>query len=175
MNTRLARYRRIAQATSIACAAMITSMAHADPLPSQLVPTDNAQPVEITEASGVQIYSCEYGDGHRLGWVFKSPSATLYDASGHASIHHFAGPSWQAEDGSRIVGHVLAQAPSKAQQSIPQLLLQVTPGSTGKGMLSDIRYVQRIDTVGGIAPAQGCTTEHQTGNSPYWARYVFLK
>jgi hypothetical protein len=169
-------YRRVVQAAWIACAATVTAMAQAQPVPSSLVPPQQTQPVLTTTASGVQIYSCEYGNGHSLAWVFKSPLATLYDASGREVIKHSAGPSWQAEDNSRIVGRVLAQAPSETAQSIPQLLLQVVVATgDGDGLLTHVRYVQRLDTVGGLMPTQACKTEHQLGSSPYLARYVFLK
>jgi hypothetical protein len=125
-------------------------------------------------ASGVQNYSCEYDAQHRLGWVFKSPQATLYDASGHAAVRHSAGPAWEAQDGSRIVGHVLAQRPSETPASIPQLLLE-THSTAGAGALSAVRYVQRMHTVGGLMPSAPCSTEHQTGSTPYLADYVFYR
>jgi hypothetical protein len=133
-----------------------------------------AEQVMSTTASGVQIYSCEYDAQHRLAWVFKSPLATLFDTSGQAVIKHAAGPSWQADDGSRLVGHVLAQTPGNTAESIPQLLLE-TRSTGASGTLSNIRYIQRINTVGGLMPAGACTSEHQTGSSPYIANYVFYK
>jgi hypothetical protein len=133
-----------------------------------------AEQVMTTTASGVQNYSCEYDGQHRLGWVFKSPQATLYDTSGHATIRHAAGPSWEAEDGSRIVGHVVAQTPSDTAASIPQLLLE-TRSTAASGTLSSIRYVQRVKTVGGMMPVAPCSTEHEIGSSPYLANYVFYK
>ncbi|MFM0171061.1 DUF3455 domain-containing protein [Paraburkholderia sediminicola] len=125
-------------------------------------------------ASGVQLYSCEYDANHTLGWVFRSPRATLFDSNGTAVIEHSAGPSWEARDGSRIVGHVLAQMPSEMPNGVPQLLLE-THSTGAKGMLSDVRYVQRTMTAGGVAPAAPCTVEHAVGNSPYIATYTFFK
>ncbi|PQV54059.1 DUF3455 domain-containing protein [Paraburkholderia sp. BL21I4N1] len=125
-------------------------------------------------ASGVQNYSCEFDSQHRLGWVFKSPQAILFDTSGHAVVHHGAGPSWEAEDGSKIEGHVLAQQPSETPASIPQLLLE-THGTGASGTLAEVRYVQRLHTVGGLAPQAPCSTEHQVGSSPYLADYVFYR
>jgi hypothetical protein len=125
-------------------------------------------------ATGVQVYSCEFDASHRLAWTFKHPDATLYDASGRPLVHHDAGPSWEAGDHSRIVGRAVAQAASQTPGSIPQLLLEAK--STGPdGMLSGVRYVQRLDTVGGAAPAGDCQAEHQMGESPYFAHYTFLK
>jgi Protein of unknown function (DUF3455) len=133
-----------------------------------------AERVMTLAASGVQTYSCEFDTQHRLGWVFKSPQAILFDTSGHAAVRHSAGPSWEAEDGSRIQGRVLAQQPSTTPASIPQLLLE-THVTAGNGTLSAIRYVQRVHTVGGLAPSAPCSAEHETGNSPYLADYVFYR
>ena len=134
----------------------------------------DGQALLSTTASGVQIYSCEYDANHTLGWAFKSPRATLFDSAGVEVIDHSAGPSWEARDGSRIVGHVLAQMPSDAPNSVPQLLLE-THSTGAKGMLSDVRYVQRTMTTGGAAPKASCTAEHAAGSSPYIATYTFFK
>jgi hypothetical protein len=163
----------VLQAALFCGAAMMGLSARAEPAPASLTPA-GAQMVAETTASGVQVYSCEYDAQHRLGWVFRNPSATLYDDSGQSAVAHSAGPTWQAADGSRIVGHVLARAPSDAADSVPQLLLEAKSVG-GNGMLTEVRYVQRLDTVGGTMPRRACTTEHQLGNSPYLARYVFLK
>jgi hypothetical protein len=153
----------------------ITSTAtHAAPNAGSVAEPAGTQLVATFTATGVQVYSCEFDASHHLTWAFKHPEATLYDASGRAVIHHDAGPSWQADDHSRIVGRVVGQTASQTPGSIPQLLLETK--STGPdGMLSGVRYVQRLDTVGGVAPTSGCVTEHQIGESPYLAHYTFLK
>ncbi|WP_115777151.1 DUF3455 domain-containing protein [Paraburkholderia caffeinilytica] len=40
---------------------------------------------------------------------------------------------------------------------------------------SDVRYVQRGQTVGAAMPASSCTTQGQAGHSPYLATYVFYR
>ncbi|SAL35745.1 hypothetical protein AWB69_03361 [Caballeronia udeis] len=159
---------RCATAVIAACVASTAAFAA-----SPIDPPQAERALETT-ASGVQVYSCEYDAQHRLGWVFKNPQATLYDASGHAVIRHSAGPSWEADDGSRIVGHVIAQTPSDSPASVPQLLLEAR-STAASGTLSAIRYVQRVNTAGGVMPTALCSTEHQIGNSPYIANYIFYK
>ncbi|MEA3127075.1 MAG: hypothetical protein QOD67_4094 [Caballeronia sp.] len=161
---------RVGRASAVIAGCVASTAAFAAP------PIDppQAERVLATTASGVQVYSCEYDAQHRLGWVFKNPQATLYNASGQAVIRHAAGPSWEADDGSRIVGHMIAQTPSETAASVPQLLLE-TRSTAANGMLSAIRYVQRVNTVGGVMPASPCSTEHEIGNSPYIANYVFYK
>jgi hypothetical protein len=165
--------RKAATAALVGLAVLFAVSAGAATPASVAAPPDT-QVIESTTATGVQVYTCEFDASHTLGWVFKNPLARLYDGHGQESVHHFAGPSWQARDGSTIVGHVLSQVASDTPGSIPQLLLDVK-STAGNGALSDVRYVQRLDTVGGAAPAESCTTEHATGESPYFARYVFLK
>jgi Protein of unknown function (DUF3455) len=154
--------------------AVLFAMSAGAATPAQLAAPPDTQVVESTTAAGVQVYACEFDAAHHLAWAFKNPLARLYDGHGQELAHHFAGPSWQARDGSTIVGHVLAQAPSDTPGSIPQLLLEAK-STAGDGALSAVRYVQRLDTAGGAAPAESCTTEHAVGESPYFARYVFLK
>lgn len=125
-------------------------------------------------ASGVQIYACEYDAHHALDWVFKQPRATLFDEHGAAVIEHSAGPSWEARDGSRIEGRVIAQTASETADSVPQLLLR-TQSTAVPGLLSSVRFVQRVKTVGGVKPSAPCTVEHESGSSPYLATYVFYQ
>ncbi|WP_199500289.1 DUF3455 domain-containing protein [Methylovirgula sp. 4M-Z18] len=130
--------------------------------------------VASLEASGVQIYECRQKSDGTLQWALKAPDANLYDDAGALVAHHFEGPSWRANDGSQIAGSVLRQAPSGTPNSIPQLLLAAK--SVGaKGVLSDVQYIQRLATVGGVAPARACTSVGEEGRAPYLARYVFLR
>jgi hypothetical protein len=172
---------RVCAVLAAACLAAGSVPAQSAVSTSSLTPL-NAKPYASTTATGVQIYMCEHDSAHHLMWLFRNPQATLYDTVGRAVFQHDAGPSWQAQDGSRIVGHPIAQMASASAGSIPQLLLQTTSddkngngGGNGGGELSGVRYVQRLNTVGGAAPAQMCTTEHQIAYSPYFANYVFWK
>jgi hypothetical protein len=174
-------YLRVFTVLAAACLAAGSAPAQSAVPTSSLLTPANAKPYASTTATGVQIYMCEYDGSHHLTWLFRSPHATLYDPVGRAVIQHDAGPSWQAQDGSRIVGHPIAQLASASADSIPQLLLE-TKSDDGKGEkgekggeLSNVRYVQRLNTVGGAAPAQMCTAEHQIAYSPYFANYVFWK
>lgn len=143
-------------------------------VPATLQPADAHHTVASLAATGVQIYTCKRDPNNQLAWVFKAPQADLSDASGKLVLKHYAGPSWEAADGSKITGKVLQQMPNtKEAGSIPQLLLQATSVG-GPGMLASVRYVQRLNTHGGAAPAEPCTQEGQEGRTPYRADYVFL-
>jgi hypothetical protein len=167
---RVSRVSRVSGAIAVIAGCVASTAAFA----ASPIDPPQAERVLATTASGVQVYSCEYDAQHQLGWVFRNPQATLYDASGHAVIRHSAGPSWEADDGSRIVGHMIAQTPSASPASVPQLLLEAH-STAASGTLSAIRYVQRVNTVGGVMPAAACSTEHEIGDSPYIANYIFYK
>jgi hypothetical protein len=126
-----------------------------------------------TAAQGVQIYTCENAeDGYR--WVFKAPDAALFDADGKQVGIHFAGPTWKADDGSKIVGEVATQAQAPEPRAIAWLLLRVK-SHDGNGILSSVDLVRRVDTQGGVAPATICdATQAKTQvRMRYSARYLF--
>ena len=73
---------------------------------------------------------------------------------------HFAGPTWQATDGSLVKGKVVGQALPPEPGSIAWLLLTAVDHS-GVGVMSDVQSIQRLNTSGGKAPATGCDLQHQ--------------
>jgi FtsP/CotA-like multicopper oxidase with cupredoxin domain len=128
------------------------------------------------DAEGVQIYVCQASatDGS-LAWALKAPDAQLFGKRGHLIGTHYAGPTWEARDGSTVVGSRLAAATPDAT-AIPWLLLQAA-STTGDGLMSKVTYIQRLDTVGGLAPQTGCDAGHPgaTVESAYSATYYFYK
>ena len=125
-------------------------------------------------AVGVQIYDCRATvDG--FAWVFRAPQAALFRGNVKLIITHFAGPSWQALDGSRVVGAQVASSPAPNPQSIPWLLLQAA-SHEGTGTLSGVTFIQRILTGGGVAPAAETCTAKEVGEEArvdYIAEYLF--
>jgi hypothetical protein len=109
-------------------------------------------------AVGVQIYECQAtkDDPSKFDWVFTAPEAQLFDHSGKLIIKHSAGPTWEATDGSAVVGEVAAKDNGPDAMAIPWLLLRVK-STSGHGVLSRVQFVQRINTLGGKAPAGGCS------------------
>jgi hypothetical protein len=124
------------------------------------------------QGKGDQIYVCKM-DGTESKWVLKAPDAQLFKDGGVFG-KHFAGPSWEANDGSRITGKAVANVPSPDPDSIPWLLVNVV-GHDGNGVLSHITTVQRLNTKGGKAPASGCDAAHNAGEVrvAYSADYLF--
>jgi Protein of unknown function (DUF3455) len=77
-------------------------------VPDKLAPGPNQSLALIVPARGVQIYECRARREPTGGdeWVFVAPEADLLDARGNKIGRHYAGPHWEAADGSTIVGTV---------------------------------------------------------------------
>ena len=130
----------------------------------------------VSPATGVQIYECGAikADPARFEWVFKAPEADLFDLSGKKIGKHYAGPTWESNDGSKVVGEVKARDDGPAATAIPWLLL-AAKSTSGNGVFSRIQGIQRLYTVGGKAPVGGCS-KPQLGKEarvPYKATYYF--
>jgi hypothetical protein len=143
-------------------------------MPKELEPPANERLLLQVHAVGDQIYTCK-GDGAQFTWVLKAPDARLADQSGKPFGKHFDGPSWDANDGSRITGKAVANVPSPDADSIPWLLVTIISRSQG-GVLERVTSVQRVNTKGGKATASGCDAAHvgQEERIPYSADYRFF-
>lgn len=146
-------------------------------VPTRLAPGANESLARIVAAQGVQIYECRTRKDAAAGyeWVFVAPEADLFDAHGRTVGRHGAGPSWQASDGSKILGTVKERAEAPIAGAIPWLLLSTrTVGP--EGSFSKVTSVQRVNTVGGVAPAAGCSADTigTTARIAYTADYRFF-
>jgi len=156
--------------------AISPSAARAHDVPPELaVPSDSVAVLEVF-ADGVQIYVCQANanNANLFEWTFRAPEATLMNEYGDIVGKHYAGPSWEGNDGSKVVGEARANVPSPDPAAIPWLLLQAR-SNEGSGLLSTVTYVQRLDTMEGRAPATGCDRARagQELRVPYTATYVF--
>jgi hypothetical protein len=101
----------------------------------------------------------------------------------------FASATWQSLDSSKVWAAVLhrnvlqasADEPSCPNTgSIPCLLLQsigAEPGPAGGKFMTQVTFIQRLNTNGGSAPAEGCSVASDVGNQalvPYTADYYFF-
>jgi hypothetical protein len=91
-------------------------------IPAKLAPPQEGPLVGQYAAKGVQIYVCTVKEG-ASEWGFKAPEADLVDAQGRPFAKHCAGPTWEAPDGSKIVGKILASEPAPKTGAIPWMLL----------------------------------------------------
>ena len=159
---------------ALAAGLLFSLSAGAQQVPKELQPPANERLLLRVHGKGDQIYTCN-GEGGQFSWVLKAPEAQLTDTNGKAFGKHFAGPSWEANDGSRITGKAAANAPSPEGDSIPWLLVTVVSRS-GDGVLGRVTSIQRINTTGGKASVSGCDAAHagQEERKPYSADYLFF-
>ncbi|HWH40598.1 MAG TPA: DUF3455 domain-containing protein [Usitatibacter sp.] len=124
-------------------------------------------------AEGVQIYECVRGEA-ALQWKFVAPEAELTDDLGHVIGTHYAGPTWESTDGSKVAGKVVSSVDAADPGAIPHLLIRAS-GHEGSGVFTKVRSIQRLQTNGGRAPAQACR-EADVGQKTrvrYHATYYF--
>jgi hypothetical protein len=127
--------------------------------------------VASLQAEGAQIYECKPGPSG-LSWAFREPIATLL-LDGKTVGRHYTGPNWEHIDGSAVAGKVVASVPGSAVSDIPWLKLSATT-RRGRGTLSAISTIQRINTHGGVHKGP-CETAGSYFSAPYSAVYVFLQ
>jgi hypothetical protein len=157
---------------TLAALSLFAVSAIAQDVPARLAPPQEGPLVGKYAAKGVQIYVCNVKGG--VGkWSFKAPEAELIDAQGRSFAKHYAGPTWEAPDGSKIVGKILASNSAPKTGAIPWLLLSAE--SSGSGVLAGARFVQRVNTVGGVGPTGQCPTAGTERRVDYTADYIFYK
>jgi hypothetical protein len=125
-------------------------------IPAPLRGTANSVLTLQAHAAGVQIYRChaDKDDAARVEWQLKEPEADLFD-HGNQIGKHYAGPTWEAMDGSKVTGEVVARANSPDPNAVAWLLLSAK-STSGNGVFGHVRFIQRLRTVGGNAPSDGC-------------------
>jgi hypothetical protein len=129
-------------------------------------------------AVGVQIYRCNATSGG-FAWGLVAPRANLYDDHGKLIMTHYGGPTWEATDGSKVVGARDGQA-SVDPSAIPWLRLKAVSTSAGPDgdRLVKATFIQRVNTTGGLAPAAADCNAATAGAQvevPYTADYYFWK
>lgn len=124
----------------------------------------------VLHARGVQTYTCT-AEGV---WSAASvPQADLFLPNGLVIGTHFGGPTWQLRDGSKTNAAKVSGV-TKDPSAVAWLLLKaVSPMAGVDGdRLEKTTYIHRVNTVGGVAPAGGCTVG-TTISVPYEADYYF--
>ena len=119
---------------------------------------------------GFQVYRW---DGTQ--WKFSNPEAKLFaDASQNALVGtHFsepgAKPNWLTTSGSRVIGTKDAGCP--VNNAIDWVRLKAD--NSGTGVFNQTTFIQRLNTVGGLAPTTPGINVGDEFKSPYTADYYF--
>ncbi|MCH8181094.1 MAG: DUF3455 domain-containing protein [Proteobacteria bacterium] len=175
MSTRSAAVCALGAALLAACASQ--PMVKNAELPEAVrAPAGHTQTM-FTVGSGEITYECrEKKDAAgAFEWAFVAPVATLTDAKGTVVGKYHAGPTWESNDGSKVTGKQVAVSPAAAG-NIPLQLVKANPAS-GAGVMQGVSFIQRLNTVGGVAPALPCGAEQKGDRKvvAYKADYVFYK
>ncbi|MGL4961603.1 MAG: DUF3455 domain-containing protein [Inquilinus sp.] len=142
--------------------------------PAALKPAD-AHLLFTAKASGVQIYRSNAEAGGALHWELEAPLARL-TGGGHTVIYHYADPSWEAADGSKVSRDPavpVASVKPADPADIPSLLITVA-ADPAPGILAHVAYVERLATHGGVAPSTPPVRPGTRIGIPYTATYAFF-
>ena len=123
-------------------------------------------------ASGVQVYRWS-----GTAWVFVEPVANLFASRNyHGQVGtHYAGPTWESNSGSKIVGRrVAGTGCTPDANSIPWILLEAV-STEGPGIFDGVTFVQRVNTTGGSAPSTPGSFAGEEARIPYTAEYYFYR
>lgn len=161
-----------------ACSTLGAAASGSAEIPAAIAVPSGSRLAATLKGSGVQNYECRAKVGAAGGydWTFVGPEAALRDKGDAVVGRHFAGPTWEYGDDSKVTGKVLADASAPVAGNIPWLLLQGT-ASPHAGVFNGITYVQRINTVGGTAPSDTCSAAAIGTKKAvrYSADYLFYK
>jgi hypothetical protein len=150
---------------------------HSEPkdpvLPDVLRPPKEQVLLLRMHGRGDATYTC-LSVANKSVWRFKGPAVQLFSENGEPLARHFAGHTWEANDGSRLVTKALVAIPSPDPASIPWRLATVISGG-GEGMLTPVASILRLNTKGGQAPAEGCDSKQENTEIrvPFEADFYF--
>jgi hypothetical protein len=168
-------------AVAIACAAVPTTAAvaanssapsaiaspaleQASVPPALRVPPGNHLVTTLQVLQGVQVYTCT-----KSAWTFTEPDSDM-GITNRPIVLYTAGPEWiSTVDGSAVWGSPIASVDRTG--TIPELLVKSVK-NRGAGLFGQVDYIQRLDTIGGLAPEGACTDGTITA-SQYFATEKF--
>jgi hypothetical protein len=132
--------------------------------------------VAISMALATAFSARAQGNDHRAPDV---PGAIRAPAGNKVHFHVYAEGVqiyswWESASGSKVVGARDASAPSPNANSIPMLLLHAVTAE-GPGILARTTYIQRVNTLGGVAPSSPGASVGEQARVPYTAEYFFYR
>ena len=123
-------------------------------------------------ARGVQIYRW-----NGTSWDFIAPVASLFaEANYFGEVgNHYVGPTWESKSGSKVVGRrVLGTGCTPDPSAIAWLKLEKV-STSGPGIFNGITFIQRVNTTGGLAPAEVGASVGDVKEVSYTAEYYFYR
>jgi hypothetical protein len=153
---------------------MLQGAAYAEvSIPDEIKVPASYKAVLTAHAEGDQIYQCSVNKD-QYAWQILAPDAKLFDEMGTIVGNHTAGPLWEYKEGSRVVGKVVKKIDIAPGSAISWLLVEVV-SHQGNGLFSNVGFINRINTRGGLAPKSRCDANHlgREQRVAYTADYVF--
>ncbi len=131
-----------------------------------------------TVGVGEITYECraKAGTAGQFEWVFVGPDAKLNDRGGKQVGKYYGPPAtWESMDGSKLTATQVAVAPN-GTGNIPLQLVKANP-AMGMGAVNGTTYIQRVATMGGVAPAMACAAGNVGAKQivKYQADYIFWR
>jgi len=195
-----------ATAVAAAFALALPQPAYANDITVPPVPTDLQVPAGnqaflVGHAVGTQNYVC-LPSGAGVAFTLFTPDATLFNDDDKQIITHSFSPNpfennanpaltavgpiraaWQYSRDSSIVWGQVKPHNSAVVDPTAIAWLKVTAvgadtGPTGGDTLAHTTFIQRLNTVGGLAPSTGCASAADVGHLafvPYTADYFFYR
>ena len=136
---------------------------------------------EIAVSADARLHSMAYAIGVQIyrwngtSWAFVAPEANLYaDPNYRGKIGtHYGGPTWESNSGSKVVARRVDGC-TPDPTAIAWLLLEAVE-SNGPGIYNGVTQIQRVNTVGGVAPQLPGQFVGQEARIPYTTEYYFYR
>lgn len=123
-------------------------------------------------AVGVQVYLW-----NGTAWAFVGPEAGLFANKNYRGLvgSHYGGPTWETNSGSLVVSSGTTAVPCTPDPTAIPWLRLTAVSSSGPGIFDEVTYIQRVNTIGGVRPAEAGTEVGQEARIPYTTEYYFYK
>jgi Protein of unknown function (DUF3455) len=152
--------------------------------PSESVTTPGHIPDIVQVPPGNTLFLHAYGRGVQKYTCPVTPTSPAVPhaillagnvSEGNFVAIHFAGPTWQALDGSSVLGNAAKAKhfPAPEPDGVDWLLIPAQ-STSGNGLLSKVTYIQRLYTDGGKPPAS-CNLNQTEVLVEYSAQYFFYQ
>lgn len=145
-------------------AALLAAPANAQPAPAAVAPDAVPDAIKLgpeytliltVTGTGTQTYEAKptKDDPKKFEWVLKAPAAELTESGTNKKVgKHYAGPTFEHNDGSKVVGKITGKAPAPNAADLDWVVADLT-STGGAGALAKAVKLQRVNTKGGKAPA----------------------
>lgn len=162
---------------AIASLPLAAAVAEPSGLTAALRAPDDEQAAFMLRAEGVHVFECKASvpGPTGFGWQFVAPDATLYEGSRSIGSHKTAN-LWESTSDRSSVSGTLRATQAAGADNIPWALFRARPLAP-TGLFAGVTSIQRVNTSGGAAPAEGCTASGvgREARVPFAADFYFYK